>query len=84
MKEIVKERGTSAQLTTCLLASHSNQNYRELAETNSRLDELNTQLNSLMEDATSMLLGYQKDAIVVRRDLVQKKNPVPIGTGKLN
>lgn len=53
-----------------------------MARTNARLDELNTQLNELMDCITTVMLRYQKDAIVVRRDL-QKKLPA-IGKDRLN
>jgi len=84
VKNIIRGRGSSSELTSCLLSAHSSKNYKELVETNARLDQLNTQLNGLMEEMTAVLLSYQKDAIVVRRDVVQRKYPMALGQDRLN
>ena len=41
-------------------------------------------LNALVEDMTTVILGYQKDAIIVSRDIVQRKHLPAVGQNKLN
>jgi hypothetical protein len=84
VKNIIKGHGSSTELTTCLLTAHNSKNYKELAATNARLDELNTQLNHLMEDMTDVLLGYQKNAIVLRKDILKERYIHTLGQDKLN
>ena len=45
---------------------------------------MNIQLNALVEDMTTVILGYQKDAIIVSRDIVQRKHLPAVGQNKLN
>lgn len=82
VKEGILRGCSSAELTTMLITAHSGKNLDDLKEVNKRLDELNRHLNSMVEDMASILLHYERDSAVVRKDIVERRNPMMAESGQ--